>query len=262
MVIKIRFFVLAVILLLANTSLYAQRHSVSGVVVDKTNGMPIELATIFMNESAQGCMTNEKGFFEIKNVTSGAYHIKISYLGYETIDTLIRVENSIRIKIELPRTSLELKELNVMARDKKESATTSLIKRTAIEYLQPSALGDVLQLLPGGLLSDSKLNSANQISMRQAGSDINTALGTAVVVDGVPMSNDNNMQSFYGTNSMSDVANSKNSVNGGVDLRRVSTDHIDEIEVIRGIPSVKYGDLTSGAIIVNRKKVKHHYLFA
>jgi len=73
-------------------------------------------------------------------------------------------------------------------------------------------------------------------------------------VDGVPMSNNANMQSFYGTSNTSDVSNTKNPVNGGIDLRQISTDHVDEVEVIRGIPSVKYGDLTSGAIIVKSKK--------
>ncbi|MFR7824841.1 MAG: TonB-dependent receptor plug domain-containing protein [Odoribacter splanchnicus] len=40
---------------------------------------------------------------------------------------------------------------------------------------------------------------------------------------------------------------------GGVDVRAISTDNIESIEVIRGIPSVEYGDLTSGAVIINSK---------
>ena len=35
-------------------------------------------------------------------------------------------------------------------------------------------------------------------------------------------------------------------VNSGVDMRSVSTDDIESVEVVRGIPSVEYGDLTSG----------------
>lgn len=41
--------------------------------------------------------------------------------------------------------------------------------------------------------------------------------------------------------------------NAGIDLRRIPADNIQDVEVIRGIPSAKYGDLTSGAIIVNTK---------
>ncbi len=245
-------YIIAFLLMFTSTFVTAQSYKVSGIVKDRGSHIPIELATIYVNELAQG-FTDAKGLFEIKNIPSGTCHFRVSYLGYETIDTLIQVNKAVYLNFYLTLTSLQLKEVNVMAREKKQSSTASTIKLAAIEHLQPSSIADVLQLLPGGLLSDSKLNAANQVSMRQAGSDVNTALGTAIVVDGVPLSNDYNMQSFYGTSS-SDVSSSKNTVNGGVDLRQLSTDHIDEVEVIRGIPSVKYGDLTSGAIIVKSKK--------
>ena len=40
---------------------------------------------------------------------------------------------------------------------------------------------------------------------------------------------------------------------GGVDIRSLSTDNVESIEVIRGIPSAEYGDLTSGAVLVKSK---------
>ena len=42
--------------------------------------------------------------------------------------------------------------------------------------------------------------------------------------------------------------------NRGVDMRTISTDDIESIEVMRGIPSVEYGNLTSG--VVNIKKIR------
>ena len=242
-----------VILLMTFSVINAQNCRLSGVCRDRGSRVPTELATIYINELAQGCFTDEKGSFEIKSIPTGTYHVRVSYLGYETVDTLILINKPAYLSFYLTKTSLQLKEVNVMAREKKQSSTTSSIKLAAIEHLQPSSVADVLQLLPGGLLSDSKLNVANQVSMRQAGSDVNTSLGTAIVVDGVPMSNNYNMQSLYGTSS-SDVGSNKSTVNSGVDLRQISTDHVDEVEVIRGIPSVKYGDLTSGAIIIKSKK--------
>ena len=250
-----RYFQLSIIFILSMTTsvLSAQNCRLSGVCRDRETHVPTELATIYINELAQGAFTDTRGSFEIKNIPSGSYHVRISYLGYETIDTLVQINKTVYLSFYLTKTSLQLKEVNVMAREKKQSSTTSTIKLAAIEHLQPSSVADVLQLLPGGLLSDSKLNVANQVSMRQAGNDVNTSLGTAIVVDGVPMSNNYNMQSMYGTSS-SDVGSNKSTVNSGVDLRQISTDHVDEVEVIRGIPSVKYGDLTSGAIIIKSKK--------
>jgi len=248
------FLYILTLLLFISAFASAQNYTVSGVVKEQGTRTPVELAAVYINESAQGSITDEKGLFEIKNVAVGTYHIRISYLGYETMDTLVRVNKATRLNLFLSKTSLLLKEVNIMPREKTQSATTSSIKQAAIDHLQPSSLSDVLQVLPGGIMSDTKLNTANLVSIRQAGSDVNTALGTAVVVDGVPMSNNYNMQSFYGSSSTTDVSNDKNPVNSGVDLRQLSTDHMDEVEVIRGIPSVKYGDLTSGAIIVKSKK--------
>jgi hypothetical protein len=250
----VRFKLFLSILLLFSVSLvHAQKFAVTGVITDRETRVPIVMGSVFISETTQGTASDEKGMFEIRNIGKGSYHLCSCYLGYEAFDTIIYVDKPLQISIRLVRTSLQLKEVNVMAREKKTASTTSSMQRAAIEHLQPSSMSDVLQLLPGGLLSDSKLNTTNSVSMRQAGSDVNTAMGTAVVQDGVPMSNDYNMQSFYGTSS-SDVSSSKSSVNSGVDMRQISTDHVEEVEVIRGIPSVKYGDLTSGAIIIKSKK--------
>ena len=43
-----------------------------------------------------------------------------------------------------------------------------------------------------------------------------------------------------------DADNSRNHVSYGVDMREIPTDNIEKVEVVRGIPSVKYGELTSG----------------
>jgi len=36
-------------------------------------------------------------------------------------------------------------------------------------------------------------------------------------------------------------------------VRSISTENIESIQIVRGIPSVEYGDLTSGAVIINTK---------
>lgn len=46
----------------------------------------------------------------------------------------------------------------------------------------------------------------------------------------------------------------RNYANAGVDMRTISTDDIQEVTIVRGIPSVQYGDLTSGLVKVKRTK--------
>ena len=37
-------------------------------------------------------------------------------------------------------------------------------------------------------------------------------------------------------------------------MRNISTDNIESVEIIRGIPSVEYNDLTSGVVIIKQKQ--------
>ena len=45
-----------------------------------------------------------------------------------------------------------------------------------------------------------------------------------------------------------------NIINAGIDMRNISTDHIESIEIIRGISSAQDGNLSSGAIHINSRK--------
>ena len=46
----------------------------------------------------------------------------------------------------------------------------------------------------------------------------------------------------------------RNTTGKGIDMRSISTDDIAKVEIVRGIPSVEYGDLTSGLVNIERKK--------
>ncbi len=75
----------------------------------------------------------------------------------------------------------------------------------------------------------------------------------------VPISTDANMQysplsDTQSSTSSSTLENNRNITNRGVDMRSISTDDIESVEVVRGIPSVEYGNLTSG--LVKIKKIR------
>ena len=110
----------------------------------------------------------------------------------------------------------------------------------------------MLQLLPGNLTKNPDLNNVGQAYIREVSSNDNNALGTSVMVDGAPLSNDANMQVL--STSKSGTSLNAQSVSGkGLDLRTISPDNIESMEVIRGIPSVEYGNLTSGAVIIKTR---------
>lgn len=69
------------------------------------------------------------------------------------------------------------------------------------------------------------------------------------MVDGIPISNNANLQFEKWTSGITGPSN----VGGGVDLRTIPADNVESIEVIRGLPSVRYGDVTAGVINVKTK---------
>lgn len=163
----------------------------------------------------------------------------------------------------------ELHEVVVTAKESQGAVTASRIDRSAMEFLQPTSLSDLMQLLPGGQQKDPDLSTANTIGLRETGtmdaqgnSSVNnnyaiSSLGTLFVVDGNPLSTDANMQytplsSTQSSTTTSSTENNLNTTNRGVDMRSISTDDVESVEVVRGIPSVEYGNLTSGMVKINK----------
>lgn len=160
-----------------------------------------------------------------------------------------------------------LKEVIVTARESGGMTSSSRISRSAMEHLQPTSFTDLLELLPGNISKDPGMGAVNSISLRETGTlgatgtktsnaDYNiSSLGTLFLVDGAPINGDANMQGI--PNAASDVTSpeySRDMTNRGVDMRTIPTDNIESVEIVRGIPSVEYGNLTSGMVNIRRIK--------
>jgi len=249
------FIILTVIL---SPKTYAQdngKFDISGTVLDASTGEPVYMATAVVKELGLWALTDDKGFFEIKGVPAGRFTFEFSMLGYETLPFDFQIKKNVRdLKIKLPPTSLTLEEVVVTAKEGGEITTSSKISQQTIEHVQPSSLKDVMQLLPGSVTENPTLTTMNTLSIRDIGNNDANSLGTALVVDGASVSNDANLQVLSSGKAINDSEeNAASSAGGGVDARQISTDDIESVEVIRGIPSVVYGDLTSGAVVVKTK---------
>ncbi|WP_455638809.1 TonB-dependent receptor plug domain-containing protein [Parabacteroides sp.] len=157
-------------------------------------------------------------------------------------------------KISVPSDTLHnirLREVVVTATQPDTPGTSSMIGQDAIRHIQATDLSDLSQLLPGVLTRNPDLNSPAVFTVRSATYENTTnALGTAILVDGVRMSNNMNMQQI-GLEGQGSLFNS--SVLSGFDVRSLSPASIESVEVIRGVPSARYGDVTSGVVLVNSK---------
>ena len=193
--------------------------------------------------------------------------MSVQYFGMETVDTTftLKTGGQVYLELQLKTTTFRIDNVVVVATQSKAGGSTaSNISRQAMDHIQSGSLKDVMALLPGVSISNPSLSKAQSLSIRtlsestdgnSMGASANmNSLGTSVVVDGAPLSNNANMQVLSPSigGSLSPEAGGA-SPGSGVDVRSMSTDNIESVEVIRGIPSVAYGDMTSGVVVVKSR---------
>lgn len=218
------------------------------VSVSDKSGAPIPGATVLLVQSGLWGISDKNGDVEIRNVPRLPAAYKVSILGYKEAEGEIGADGKTYLRIILEEESLSMKEVVVVAQGSHSGgATASTIGRQALDHLQATSLKDVMQLLPGGIsMKNPSLTSPGQLKVRTLATDDNATFGAAVIVNGVPVSTNANMNAGQGLSALSQG-------NTGVDLRSIGTDDIESVEVIRGVASAEYGDVSSGIMIVNKR---------
>lgn len=257
-----KIFSVVLLSLLLSTAAFAQKKyaSVSGTVSDSAESEALPYATVSLVQSGQYVLTATDGSFSFSKVAPGPVTLKVEFFGKisQTREFEAVAGKSYTFDFKLENENFRMEEVVVTAtRSEAGASTASIISRQAMDHLSASSLSDVMSLLPGASSSSPTLASPASLNLRVLGGT-NAAwsmnsLGTSIIVDGAPLSNNSNLQTLAPAMSGSTAGIEAVSPSGGVDARTISTDNIESVEVIRGIPSAQYGDLTSGAILVKSK---------
>ncbi|MEM8939858.1 MAG: carboxypeptidase-like regulatory domain-containing protein [Bacteroidota bacterium] len=246
-----RFLVSIVLAIFIFSLATAQKISISGIVND-TDSLPIFSATVSIPEISIGTFTNDKGEFTLL-VPYRTLTLEIRSLGYKT-ETLVlsEIRNPENFTIILEEDLLSLDEVVVTAKKTQTLEGTSVykIESQAIKQVQAMNLSDVLSLLPGNAITPPDLNQDQQANLRTAIESKVNSFGTSIILDGAVLNNDANFQAKNPTVSFS---GGNATAGSGVDLRTVSLANIESVEVISGVASPKYGNLSTGGILVKSK---------
>ena len=214
-------------------------------VLSDTDGQPVAGASALLLDYGIYDISDADGHLTLEKVPVGKTTMQVQMLGFEDFEKQFHFQKDSTFTIRISESTLALEEVVVTAKPSSTGASTaSNIGRMAIDHLQATSLKDIMQLLPGQLMTSSDMTSEEKLTIRTLNqSTANNAFGTSIMMDGVPMSDNTSLSDKVG-----------GSTGGsGVDLRQISADNIESVEVIRGIPSAEYGDLTSGAVVVNTK---------
>lgn len=207
---------------------------ISGIVIDNTNGLPLEYANILvyrLRDSVMltGGITNTSGIFTVDDLSPGQYYVKVKFLGYEPMYV-----SNVRIQPDKPEVNLgklhldmmTVKTADVVITAEKDGIVHSLDKKVVNVDKNYSSTGgsatDVLQNVPS-----VNVDAEGNVSMRGSSN-------LTILIDGKP--------SGMSALSSADV------------LNQIPASQIESIEIITN-PSAKYDpEGTAGIINVVMKK--------
>ncbi len=155
---KVIFLLIIPTLFFHDIVLAQQKVTVSGFVKEAATGESMIGATVGVIGTTIGTSTNDYGFYSI-SLAPGRYTLKISFLGFESFDTLILVNQDLRLNVGLNPSIKLIQEITVEASDTKDQNVKSSqmgkfdlsmekIKTLPVLFGEQDIL-KTIQLLPG-----------------------------------------------------------------------------------------------------------------
>ncbi len=254
----------AILLLMGCTLVANAANTLTIRLFDKATKQPVPDVAVYAQDAGGitiGTISDDNGTAHLR-LDAGTHTIFITHIQYKPLQSTITLRSDTALAVPLQSNTHQLQEVVVTASESKKISSVSTIGRDAMSHLQPTSLNDLVELLPGGIAQTPALTQANTIALRETGTlgaqgqkvqssnYATNSLGTLFVVDGAPINTDANLQ--YAAGGSSEIDQKRDITNRGVDMRTISTDDIESVEVIRGIPSVEYGNLTSGVMNIKR----------
>jgi TonB-linked SusC/RagA family outer membrane protein len=238
---------LAGMLLLSSSTLFAQQREVTGKVTD-ANGLPVNGASVRVKSSKTGTSAGADGSFKI-NVSPNATLI-ISGVGFETREVAVGTSTDLNVSLQLS-SSQSLNEVVITAlgikREKKALGySVSVVTKKDLE-LRPE--GDIGRVLTGKAAGVNILNtsgisgSGTNITIRA----VSTITGNSTplfIVDGVPFDG--------GTNATTGFTFGNQTSSRFLDL---DPNNIENVSILKGLSATTiYGELgRNGVILITTK---------
>ncbi len=240
--------ILLLILLVGGAAgrMFAQGVDVSGKVIAKADGQPIEFASVMLKDHNLWAISDMDGYFTIKNVPQGKTNLVVQCLGYvQNTITLDVLPGMKPLKVIMASDNLGLDQVEVVAHRKTDVATTSYaIDRMVLDNQQILNLSDIQSLLPGGKTVNSTLMNDPRIILRAGSAEKgNASFGTAIEVDGARLGN-----------------NMETGETMAASTRTLSASSIESVEVVTGVASVEHGDLSNGVVRIHTRQGKSPFI--
>jgi hypothetical protein len=221
---------------------------IRGRVIDKNSGESLPGATVVIQGTTTGTLTDLDGNFVLENISVGGVTIEISFVSYqsiiiENVEVVLGKETSLDIQLE-PHIE-QLQEVEITARSLRDreavllleqKAATTFVSRIGGQEISRKGAGDVASALTK-MVGISKQESSSALYIRGLGDRYNTTS-----INGLPIPSNNPEQ--------------KN-----IALELFTTDIVEYLSVDKVYSSHLYGDYAGGNIDIVSKKPTGNQLF-
>lgn len=221
--------------------LLGQSAILEGYVLDQESKQPIEFANISIINMPQGTSSGSNGSFRITNLKEGALDFSVSCIGYQTLTVPIQI--------------------------RKGRNTVSFELETAVENLSPIVItGTGTQHKIDNVPVQTEIISGKTIQAVSGRSVEEVIAGISSSVDFTASSMGSNIKiNGLGKGYVLILVNGKRltgDIGGRIDLSRINTEDIEQIEIVKGASSTLYGsDAIAGVINIITRKSERKFNF-
>ncbi|MBX6363830.1 MAG: SusC/RagA family TonB-linked outer membrane protein [Gemmatimonadetes bacterium] len=245
--------VLAAALVVAAVSpAFAQRATVTGRVVDATNGQPVAAAQVMVVGTNLAAQTNSDGVFTIRGVAPGSLTLRALRLGYTEEDQRVTIAagQSATANFTLHPAPVTIAPVVTTAtgQQRRIEVGNSVANVNAAEITETKAVSDMADLLTSraaGVLVVPGTQTGAGVRVRIRGlSSLSLSNNPIYVIDGI------RVEGTTGSLSLSVGGTTPARIND------INPEEIESIEVVRGpSASTLYGtDAANGVIVITTKK--------
>lgn len=206
-------------------------YTVEGIVVDQQSGMPLEFANVLIKNTSIGTSTDSTGHFSFINLCDKEFDLVFSYVGYKSVEHHHDYHHPF-IEVQLVPESHTLKSIVIEAEHgpaNLESSATTKLHVAEAGNVSSQSLAEVVSSVTG-------------VSAINTGSNISKPIIHGLHSNRILIVNEGLRHEFQ---------------NWGADhAPEIDPSIVDEIEIIKGAATVKYGpDALGGALLIKPHKL-------
>ncbi len=156
-------------LLVLTTAVFSQSYTVTGTVTDASDNSALSGAYAFVqnleNDTQAAEVTSEQGAFLLKNLPAGRYALTISFLGFETYQDTLWVNQNIqleRIALASGSVNLEQVEIKEQVLATQQIGDTTQFDARAFKTNPDASAQDLLEKMPGVINQNGRIQAQGE----------------------------------------------------------------------------------------------------